>query len=80
MTEREIFDSIIEMLKGGNGFALVLWFAFLTKKYILNGNISRFWDEKEREITALENLEKGLLRVIERQEELERIVKESEKR
>ena len=45
---REIID-VLSALKGQSGaFAVVLWGAWLLKKYVINGTIERYFDDKRR--------------------------------
>lgn len=76
--EREFIDLIKELSTSSSGFALVLWAAFLLKRYVINGNLQKFWNYKERECLTLESLSKKLDSVIVLQERLNSHVKESE--
>ena len=75
--ESEFIDLIKELSTSSSGFALVLWAAFLLKKYVINGNFQKFWSYKERECLTLEGLSKKLDNVISLQEKLNSHVKES---
>ena len=45
---REIID-VLNALKSQSGaFAVVLWGAWLLKKYVINGTIERYFDDKRR--------------------------------
>ena len=45
---REIID-VLNALKSQSGaFAVVLWGAWLLKKYVINGTINRYFDDKRR--------------------------------
>lgn len=74
--EKELIDLIRELSTSSSGFALILWAAFLLKKYVINGNFQKFWNYKERECLTLESLSKKLDAVIDLQEKLNSHVKE----
>lgn len=75
--EKEFIELIKEVSTSSSGFALILWGAFLLKKYVINSNFQKFWNYKERECTTLEGLSKKLDDVILLQEKLNSHVRES---
>lgn len=53
---KEIIDALT-VLKGQSGaFALVFWGAWLLKKYVINGNIARYFDDKRQVRRILERM------------------------
>lgn len=56
MTDTEIITKIIELSKSSIGFPLVFWAAYLLKRYVINGNIKRYFRAKRRELKAIEQL------------------------
>lgn len=63
----EILKLIVEALQGSSLLPVVL-LAYLLKVYVVNGNITRFFDLKKEENVLLERLERNVEKVIERQE------------
>lgn len=45
---KEIIDALTALKSQSGAFALVLWGAWLLKKYVINGNIDRYFDDKRR--------------------------------
>ena len=72
MTDGDILKTIInELLKtGSNGLLLIMVGAWLIKRYIINGSITRFFSLKEQEIKSLSLLETSLEEVIHEQQKL----------
>lgn len=68
--DNEFLRIIEKLVLSGNGFAVVLWAAYLLKRYVINGNAAKFWSAKEREILALSTLIEKLETVIDLQREL----------
>ena len=72
MTDGEILKTMLnELLKtGNNGLLLLIFGAWLIKRYIINGSITRFFTLKEQEIKSLSMLETSLEDVIKGQQKL----------
>ena len=45
---REIIDVLNALRSQSGAFAVVLWGAWLLKKYVINGTIDRYFDDKRR--------------------------------
>ena len=45
---REIIDALNALKSQSGAFAVVLWGAWLLKKYVINGTIERYFDDKRR--------------------------------
>ena len=45
---REIIDALNALRSQSGAFAIVLWGAWLLKKYVINGNIERYFNDKRR--------------------------------
>ena len=69
LSEKEFLEMILEFFKGG-GLLSVLAAAILLKRYVINGSFNRFFDYKRQEIESLNEIRKGLVSVISRQEKL----------
>ena len=63
----ETLQTIIDALQGSSLLPVFL-LAYLIKVYIVNGNISRYFECKDRENALLERLDESMDKIIERQE------------
>ena len=63
----EILKAIIDALQGSSLFPAFL-LAYLLKVYVVNGNVSKYFDRKDRENALLERLDESMDKIIERQE------------
>ena len=72
MTDGEILKTMLnELLKtGNNGLLLLIFGAWLIKRYLINGSITRFFTLKEQEIKSLSMLETSIEDVIKEQQKL----------
>ena len=72
MTDGDLLKTLFnELLKtGNNGLLLLMFGAWLIKRYIINGSITRFFSLKEQEIKSLSLLETSLEEVIHEQQKL----------
>ena len=78
----ETLQTIIDALQGSSLLPVFL-LAYLLKVYVVNGNINRYFDRKDRENALLERLDESMDKIIERQERqadiLIRVLQEREK-
>lgn len=65
--DSETLKAIIDALQGSSLFPVFL-LAYLLKVYVVNGNISKFFDRKDRENALLERLDGSMDKIIEHQE------------
>ena len=63
----EILKAIIDALQGSSLFPVFL-LAYLLKVYVVNGNIGKYFDRKDKENALLERLDESMDKIIERQE------------
>lgn len=63
----ETIKAIIDALQGTSLLPVVL-LAYLLKTYILNGNISKYFEMKKEENALLDRLDRNIEKIIERQE------------
>lgn len=71
MTESDFFLKLAEILSGSPSlFASIAFGALLLKKYIINGSIRAYLDIKRQELLSLASVERSLVSIIERQEQL----------
>ena len=64
----ETLKAIIDALQGSS-FLPVFLLAYLLKVYVVNGNITKYFERKDRENELLEKLDDSLASIIDRQEE-----------
>ena len=78
----ETLQAIINALQGSSLLPVFL-LAYLFKAYVVNGNISKYFDRKDKENALLERLDESMDKIIERQERqadiLIRVLQEREK-
>ena len=78
----ETLQVIINALQGSSLLPVFL-LAYLFKVYVVNGNVSKYFDRKDRENALLERLDESMDKIIERQERqadmLLRVLQEREK-
>lgn len=71
MTESEFFLKLVEILSGSPSiFASIAFGALLLKKYIINGNLVKYFDFKSREVDSLDALKQSLFQVLQLQQKL----------
>lgn len=71
MQENELIVEIIKILSGSPSLLLSVSFgALLLKKYIINGNMAKYFALKAREVDSLDALKQALSQVIQSQEKL----------
>ena len=63
----ETLQAIINALQGSSLLPVFL-LAYLLKVYVVNGNISRYFEKKDKENALLERLDESMEQIIERQE------------
>lgn len=68
MTEKDLIDALIAVKSVGGGFALILWGAFLVKKYVINGSVAKFFNLKRKEVRAMRRVESTVLSILKLQE------------
>ena len=71
----ETLQAIINALQGSSLLPVFL-LAYLLKVYVVNGNIARYFERKDRENALLEKLDDSLASVIDRQERQTQILLE----
>ena len=71
----ETLKAIIDALQGSSLFPVFL-LAYLLKVYVINGNIGKYFERKDRENALLEKLDDSLASVIDRQERQAQILLE----
>lgn len=71
----ETLQAIINALQGSSLLPVFL-LAYLLKVYVVNGNIARYFERKDRENALLEKLDDSLASVIDRQEKQAQILLE----
>ena len=64
----EILKAIIDALQGSS-LLPDFFLAYLLKVYVVNGNITKYFERKDRENELLEKLDDSLASIIDRQEE-----------
>ena len=64
----ETLKAIIDALQGSSLLPVFL-LAYLLKVYVVNGNITRYFERKDRENELLEKLDDSLASIIDRQKE-----------
>lgn len=71
MSENDFFLKLVEILSGSPSlFASIAFGALLLKKYIINGNLVKYFDLKSREVDSLDALKQALSQVIQSQQRL----------
>ena len=63
----ETLQAIIDALQGSSLLPVFL-LAYLLKVYVVNGNINKYFDRKDKENALLERLDESMEQIIERQE------------
>ena len=71
----EALQAIINALQGSSLLPVFLM-AYLLKVYVVNGNITRYFERKDRENALLEKLDDSLASIIDRQERQSQILLE----
>lgn len=71
----ETLQAIINALQGSSLLPVFLM-AYLLKVYVVNGNITRYFERKDRENALLEKLDDSLASIIDRQERQSQILLE----
>lgn len=56
MNEIEFLAALKELFPNSSLFLLVLWSLWLLKSYVINGNIKRYFDMKEKESGLIGNI------------------------
>ena len=69
----EALQAIINALQGSSLLPVFL-LAYLLKVYVVNGNINRYFERKDKENALLEKLDDSLASIIERQEKQSQIL------
>ena len=69
----ETLQAIINALQGSSLLPVFL-LAYLLKVYVVNGNINRYFERKDKENALLEKLDDSLASIIERQEKQSQIL------
>lgn len=72
MNDKDFFFKLfVEILNGSPSlFALIAFGALLLKKYVINGSIKAYLDIKRQELASLSTIEKSLVGIVDRQEEM----------
>ena len=63
----ELLKAIIDALQDSSLFPVFL-LAYLLKVYVVNGNINKYFERKDRENALLERLDDSLASIMDRQE------------
>ena len=63
----ETLKAIIDALQGSSLLPVIL-LAYLLKVYVVNGNINKYFERKDRENELLEKLDDSLASIMDRQE------------
>ena len=71
----ETLQAIINALQGSSLLPVFL-LAYLLKVYVVNGNIAKYFERKDKENALLEKLDDSLASVIDRQERQAQILSE----
>lgn len=71
----EMLKAIIDALQGSSLLPVIL-LAYLLKVYVVNGNISKYFERKDRENALLEKLDDSLASIMDRQERQAQILLE----
>lgn len=71
----ETLQAIINALQGSSLLPVFL-LSYLLKVYVVNGNINRYFERKDKENALLEKLNDSLVSVIDRQERQAQILSE----
>ena len=71
----ETLQAIINALQGSSLLPVFL-LAYLLKVYVVNGNITRYFERKDKENALLEKISDSLASVIDRQERQAQILSE----
>lgn len=71
----ETLQAIIDALQGSSLLPVFL-LSYLLKVYVVNGNINRYFERKDKENALLEKLNDSLASVIDRQEKQAQILSE----
>ena len=71
----ETLQAIINALQGSS-FLPVFLLAYLLKVYVVNGNIAKYFERKDKENALLEKLDDSLASIIDRQERQAQILLE----
>ena len=71
----ETLQAIINALQGSSLLPVFL-LSYLLKVYVVNGNVNRYFERKDKENALLEKLNDSLASVIDRQERQAQIISE----
>lgn len=71
----ETLQAIIDALQGSSLLPVFL-LSYLLKVYVVNGNINRYFERKDKENAMLEKLNDSLASIIDRQEKQAQILSE----
>ena len=71
----ETLQAIIHALQGSSLLPVFL-LSYLLKVYVVNGNINRYFERKDKENALLEKIDDSLASVIDRQEKQAQILSE----
>ena len=71
----EMLQAIINALQGSSLLPVFL-LSYLLKVYVVNGNINRYFERKDKENALLEKLDDSLASIIDRQERQAQILSE----
>ena len=71
----ETLQAIINALQGSSLLPVFL-LSYLLKVYVVNGNINRYFERKDKENALLEKLDDALASVVDRQERQAQILSE----
>lgn len=71
----ETLQAIINALQGSSLLPVFL-LAYLLKVYVVNGNIAKYFERKDKENALLEKLDDSLASIIDRQERQAQILSE----
>lgn len=71
----EMLKAIIDALQGSSLLPVIL-LAYLLKVYVVNGNISKYFERKDKENALLEKLDDSLASIMDRQERQAQILLE----
>lgn len=74
MFDKDVIETLLMLKEIGSGFALMFWGAFLVKKYIINGSLTRLFGIQEAKLRQLMRLNRNLKKVLEHQERLNEVV------
>ena len=56
MSEQELINEILELSKTGIGFPLILWGAYLLKRYVISGHTRKYFAMQRREFREIRKM------------------------